>query len=123
NSAYGAIKFYFQSVLFREWDMRHVPRVKKKSSLPMILTQREVHRLLDATLNLKHNTILTTIYSAELRVSEAGHLRVSDIHSANMRIFIRQPKGNKDRYSLLSENNLLLLRRYWKIHSPAYWLF
>ena len=35
NSAYGAIKFYFQSVLCREWNMLHVPRIKKKSSLPV----------------------------------------------------------------------------------------
>ncbi|CAM4429769.1 site-specific integrase [Paenibacillus alkaliterrae] len=123
NSAYGAIKFYFQSVLCREWNMLHVPRMKKKSSLPTILTLQEVHRILEAALNLKHKAILSTIYSAGLRVSEAAHLKVSDIHSENMRILIRQAKGNKDRYSILSENNLLLLRQYWRTYRPTDWLF
>jgi integrase/recombinase XerD len=123
NSAYGAIKFYFQSVLYREWNMLHVPRVKKKASLPTILTPEEVFQIIDATPNLKHRTILSTIYSAGLRVSEAAHLKVSDIHSTNRRIFIRQSKGNKDRYTILSEKNLLLLREYWKVYRPETWLF
>lgn len=123
NSAYSAIKFYFQSVLYREWNMLYVPRVKKKSSLPTMLTSQEVRQIIDATSNLKHKAILSTIYSAGLRISEAAHLQVSDIHSSNMRIFIRDAKGNKDRYSILSTNNLLLLRQYWKAYRPNHWLF
>jgi site-specific recombinase XerD len=123
NSAYGALKFYYQSVLFREWNMLHVPRVKRKSFLPTILTLQEVRQILDATSNLKHKAILTTIYSAGLRVSEVAHLQITDIHSANMRLLVRQSKGNKDRFSILSENNLLLLRQYWKAYRPNLWLF
>lgn len=123
NSAYGALKFFYQSVLFREWNMLHVPRVKKKSFLPTILTRQEVFRIIESTPNLKHKAILSTIYSAGLRASEGAHLQISDIHSANMRILIRQGKGNKDRYSILSEKNLLLLREYWKAYRPQTWLF
>ena len=123
NSAYGSIKFFFQSVLYREWNMLHVPRIKKRSSLPIVLTPNEVFRILDATTFLKHKAILSTIYSAGLRVSEATHLDISDIDSDNMRIFIRQAKGNKDRYSILSSKNLLLLRKYWKVFRPTSWLF
>lgn len=102
NSAYGALKFFFQSALCREWNMLHVPRVKKKSFLPVILSPQEVLLVINSTHNLKHKAILSTIYSAGLRVSEAAHLKVSDIDSSNMRIFVRQAKGNKDRYSILS---------------------
>lgn len=123
NSAYGSIKFYFQSVLCRDWNMLHIPRVKKKTSLPTVLSPDEVFQILDATSYLKHKAILSTIYSAGLRVSEAAHLKVSDIHSDNMRIFIRQAKGNKDRYTILSQKNLLLLREYWKVFRPNSWLF
>lgn len=123
NSSYGAIKFYFQTVLCREWNMLHIPRVKKKRTLPIILTIEEVFRILRATENLKHRAILSTIYSAGLRVSEAAHLKISDIHSQNMRIFVRQSKGNKDRYTILSERNLQLLREYWKVYRPKEWLF
>ncbi|MBD2848675.1 tyrosine-type recombinase/integrase, partial [Paenibacillus sp. IB182496] len=123
NSAYGALKFFFQSVLCREWNMLHVPRKKKQAFLPTVLSTSEVHRLLEATPNLKHKALLSTIYSAGLRVSEATHLRIKDIDSANMRIFIRQAKGHKDRTSLLSTKNLLLLREYWKAYRLAVWLF
>jgi integrase/recombinase XerD len=123
NSAYSAIKFYFQSVLYREWNMLYVPRMKKSGKLPLILTPQEVRQILNATPNLKHKAMLSTIYSAGLRVSEAAHLLVSDIHSSNMRVFIRNAKGNKDRYSILSDNLLLLLRQYWKAYRPHHWLF
>jgi len=123
NSAYGALKFYYQSVLFREWNMLHVPRVKQRSFLPTILTPQEVLQILDATANLKHRAILTMIYSAGLRVSEAAHLQITDIHSADMRLLIRQSKGNKDRLSVLSQTALLLLRQYWKAYRPKLWLF
>lgn len=123
NSAYGAIKFYYQTVLCREWNMLHVPRMKKKSFLPTMLTPQEVSRIIEATVNLKHKAILSTIYSAGLRSSEGAHLHISDIHSADMRILIRQGKGNKDRYSILSEKNVLLLREYWRAYRPQTWLF
>jgi integrase/recombinase XerD len=123
NSAYGAIKFYYQSVLFREWNMLHIPRVKKKSFLPTVLTFQEVCQILDATRNLKHRAILTTVYSAGLRVSEVTHLQTTDIHSVDMRLLVRQSKGGKDRYSILSNHNLLLLRQYWKAYRPSLWLF
>jgi len=123
NSAYGSIKFYFQTVLCRDWNMLHIPRAKKRTSLPTVLIPDEVFKILDATSYLKHKAILSTIYSAGLRVSEATHLKLSDIHSDNMRIFIRQSKGNKDRYTILSQKNLLLLREYWKVFHPTSWLF
>ncbi|WP_083386532.1 tyrosine-type recombinase/integrase [Paenibacillus crassostreae] len=73
--------------------------------------------------NLKHKTILTTIYSQVLRVSEVAHLQLTDIHSPDMRLLVRQAKGGKDRYSILSDHNLLLLRQYWKAYRPSPWLF
>lgn len=123
NSAYGAIKFFYRFALCREWDMHHVPRAKRKTFLPAILSKQEVEQVLSCVHNLKHRAILSTIYSSGLRVSEAAHLKVSDIDSNNMRIFIRQAKGFKDRYSILSSRNLALLREYWKQHRPTVWLF
>jgi integrase/recombinase XerD len=54
------------------------------------------------------------VYSGGLRISEACRLKVKDIDSSNMQIFIRQAKGNKDRYTILSKRNLAVLRKYWK---------
>lgn len=75
------------------------------------------------TSNLKHKAILMTIYSAGLRISEANNLIIDDIDSNNMQIRVRQGKGKKDRYTLLSQKNLSILREYWKNYRPKYWLF
>jgi len=101
--------------------MHQVPRGKRKTFLPTILSLQEVDLLLGSIYNLKHKAILATICSAGLRVSEAAHLKLTDIDSTNMRIFIRQAKGFKDRYSILSCRNLL--REYWKEYRPKEWLF
>ena len=91
--------------------------------LPTVLNKDEVQAIFDVTDNLKHKCILTTIYGSGLRLSEATTLKVSDIDSKNMRIFIEQAKGKKDRYVLLSQTNLDLLREYWKQFKPRHWLF
>ena len=64
-----------------------------------------------------------TIYGAGLRISEVVNLTVEDIDSNNMQIRVQQGKGKKDRYTLLSQTNLDLLRDYWKIYRPVKWLF
>jgi len=91
--------------------------------LPSVLSKDEIKRIFDATPNLKHKTILMTIYSAGLRVSEASNLKVADIDSKNMQIIVRQGKGKKDRYTLLSKSNLEVLRKYFKVYKPKLWLF
>ena len=64
-----------------------------------------------------------TAYSAGLRISEVLALKVSDIDSENMQIYVRSGKGDKDRYTLLSEKTLLFLRQYFREHRPNDWLF
>ncbi len=54
------------------------------------------------------------VYGSGLRVGEVVNLRVEDIDSKNMRIFVREGKGNKERYTILPEKSLEMLRKYWK---------
>ena len=97
------------------------PRRTKK--LPIVLSRDEVKRLLNAVDNLKYRVILKTVYSGGLRISEATHLRLSDIDSRRMLIRVEQGKGKKDRYTLLSKALLPELREYWRVYRPQYWLF
>jgi integrase/recombinase XerD len=106
-----------------ECSYRTKPLINGGGRLPVVLSQSEVKAILDITTNLKHKTILTTVYAAGLRVSEAAKLKVSDIDSSNMQIIIREGKGKKDRYTLLSKLNLQLLREYWKRYTPKTFLF
>lgn len=103
--------------------MKLVPRIKRQKTLPAILAVDEVKAIFNVTTNLKHKAILMTTYAAGLRVGEVAKLRVFDIDSKNMQILIKQGKGKKDRYSLLSPANLSILRQYWKQYQPTYWLF
>jgi integrase/recombinase XerD len=123
DSNYAAIKFMYCFVLGKKWDMQEVPRLKRKFFLPHILSKDEVIALIDSTINLKHKAALATAYSAGLRVSEITHLKVSDIDSTNMRIFVRQAKGGRDRFTILSDKNLSILRQYFKAYRPVGWLF
>jgi integrase/recombinase XerD len=91
--------------------------------LPVVLSKKEVHSVFSVIPNLKHRSILMTIYSGGLRLNEATHLKVSDIDSKRMTIHVQQGKGNKDRYTLLGKHTLQILRMYWKLYHPVDWLF
>lgn len=123
NQAYSAIKFFHEVTLGRPWNEIRIPRSKHRKKLPVVLSMQEVQSLLTSVANLKHQAILTTIYSGGLRLGEAIHLRVPDIDSKRMTILVQQGKGNKDRYTLLGQRTLQLLRLYYKEYRPVEWLF
>jgi integrase/recombinase XerD len=123
NIAYNALKFFFKYSLRRAFVMEHIPRAKKEKRLPVVLSQQEVRRILAATTNLKHRAILMTIYGAGLRVSEAARLKIANIDSNTMQIHVQLGKGNVDRYTILSQTNLDILRQYWATYRPKLWLF
>jgi integrase/recombinase XerD len=123
NQRINAIKFYYEKVLGRTKAYYKVERPKKARKLPTVLSKNEVNLLLNITGNLKHKCILTTIYSSGLRRSELINLKVEDIDSQRSLIRIQAAKGKKDRYTLLSEKLILLLREYYKAYRPKVWLF
>jgi integrase/recombinase XerD len=123
NQAINAIKFYFEKVLGGQRKFYMLERPIKEQTLPEVLSEDEVKRILKATPNLKHRTILTVIYSAGLRISEAVNLKIKDIDSQRMQIRVEQSKGKKDRYTILSKKTLELLREYFKKYRPTEYLF
>jgi len=123
NQTYSALKFFYQTTLQREWNGLKIPRMKTSKKLPVVLSKQEVWSIFSATANLKYRALLMTIYSGGLRISEAAHLKVSDIDSKRMMIRIRQGKGMKDRYTLLGRRSLDILRLYWRAYRPGDWLF
>lgn len=123
NQSINAIKFYYERVLGGQRKIYLIDRPKSEKILPTVLDQSEVCEILNATTNLKHKAILMTVYSAGLRLSEAINLKISNIDSKRMQIKIENSKGKKDRYSLLSEKTLDILREYFIIYKPKLWLF
>ncbi len=119
----NAIKFYYEQVLNQERKTYYLKRPKKSKKLPNILSEEEVTRLINSTKNIKHKCILMLLYSGGLRIGEVVNLMIKDIRSDQSCIFIRDAKGNKDRYTLLSPKLLNYLREYFRLHRPSYWLF
>jgi len=119
NQTVCALRFLYRHTLHKDWLIQHIPFPRKESKLPEVLSGEEVARLLAAIPELKYRVLLTTIYATGLRASEALHLQLSDIDSRRQTIRVRQGKGHKDRYVLLSPKLLLLLRRYFRVAHPA----
>ena len=123
NQAINAIKFYYEKVLKRDREIYDIERPRKPKQLPQVLSEEDVVKILQTIKNLKHKCIIYLIYSAGLRLGEVIYLKKSDIDSNRMQIFIRSAKGNKDRYVILSETVLKLLRKYYLEFKPNEWLF
>jgi integrase/recombinase XerD len=118
HSRLNALKFYFEQVLGREKFFWEIPRPKKPQLLPKLLNEDEIRRLFNALTNKKHKAMLFTAYSAGLRVSEIVSLKIADIDSKRMQIFIARAKGKKDRYVNLSPVLLDILRNYIQEYKP-----
>lgn len=122
NQAINALKFYYGTILKRKF-IYEVKRPRKDKMLPIVLSKEEVAKILSFIKNIKHKAILMLVYSAGLRVGEVVKLKPEDIDSKRMLVFIKGAKGRKDRYTMLSEKALEVLREYWKEYRPQKWLF
>jgi site-specific recombinase XerD len=118
HSRINALKFYFEQVLGREKFFWEIPRPKKPLLLPKLLNEDELKNLFNALSNKKHKAMLFTTYSAGLRVSEIVNLKIEDIDSKRMQIFVRRAKGKKDRCVNLSPLLLDILRKYLQEYKP-----
>jgi site-specific recombinase XerD len=121
--ALNGIKFFYRYTLPQDWNTLLTVRIGRQQTLPDVLSVDETHRLL-AAVNTPHNrAYLWTVYSCGLRLNEGLHLQVSDIDSQRMMVHVHRGKGAKDRYVILSQGTLLLLRSYWVTHRNPRWLF
>ena len=123
NQVINSIKLFFKTIRETAIIVEKIYRPKREKLLPNVLSKEEVKAILNAHSNLKHKTMLSLIYSCGLRRSELINLKPNDIDSKRNLVIIRQGKGKKDRIAPLSGNILLLLRDYYKVYKPKFWLF
>jgi site-specific recombinase XerD len=122
--AVAALRFLYKVTLKKDWTFEDIiPAPKKPQTLPIVLSPSEVLQFLDCVGGAKHRAILTTCYATGLRISEAVHLKPTDIDSQRMVVRVEQGKGQKDRYVMLSPKLLETLRSYWRAVRPKDWLF
>ena len=122
NGKINAIKFYFEQVLNRPKMFFDIPRPKKPSTLPKMLSKTEVKKIFNVTTNLKHRIALELAYGMGLRVSEVVALKIFDIDSKRMVVHIKGAKGKRDRYVPLPESILPSLREYYLSYKPKEFL-
>ena len=119
NNRNGAIRFFLVVILGKNINYMRTARMRRVSKLPYVWSPEEVERFLSVIDHPRDLAIFVNIYGSGLRVSEICKLKVEDVDSKNMRLFIRQAKCNKDRYTILSQRGLDALRRYWRIYKPS----
>lgn len=123
NQTVCALRFFYRTTLARDWMVEHIPFPKQEKKLPVVLSREEVAAFLRVIKNLKHRTIVMTMYATGLRVSETLDLVVADLDGSRRLLRVRQGKGRKARYLPISPTLLDALRSYWKQYRPQSWLF
>src|SRR3954466_10494007 len=117
------LRFFYRTTLGRSGVTEQISPPRRPDPLPTVLAPEEIVRFLKAVPGPKPRTALTTVYATGLRVAEAVTLTIKDIDSARMVIHVRHGKGGRDRYVMLSEQLLAILRAYWKRTRSQHWLF
>ena len=110
----SVIRFIYEVTLDKLINKKQLPMRKKKKTVYKVLTKEELSTFFNVCDNFKFRTIFMLVYGSGLRIGEIANLRVEDIDSKNMRIFVRAGKGNKERYTILPKQSLDMLREYWR---------
>ena len=119
----SALKIFYTEALMQPEKVEKLYRPRKKTRLPHVLSEQEVTLVLKSCQNLKHRCILMLLYSGGLRLGEITNLQIADIQPDIKRIFVRNGKGGKDRYTILSDKAMVFLDTYKELYRPVLWLF
>jgi integrase/recombinase XerD len=120
----SALRFlYWKTIKRRDLCFDDLPLAKTPVRLPNVLSPEEVASLIEAAANLKHRTMLMTLYATGVRRSELANLEVNHIDSRLMVVHIRQGKGQRDRDLPMTPKLLEALRNYWRSYKPKVYLF
>ena len=116
----SVIRFMYEVTMDKLINKKQLPMYKKRRKMKDVLTKEELSAFFNACDDYMYKTIFMLIYGSGLRVSEAVNLKIEDIDSKKMRIFVRGGKGGKDRYTVLPKASLEMLRKYYKIYKPKH---
>ena len=97
----SVIVFIYDVVLDIPINQKQITMLKGKRILPKILSREELNIFFDACENYEYKTIFLLIYGTGLRISEATNLRIEDVDNKEMRLFVRNGKGERERYTVL----------------------
>jgi site-specific recombinase XerD len=123
NTFISTVQFLYTVTLEMPWGKECFPRLRIGSKLPVVLCPEEVEEFFSHVPSLKYRAALMLCYGAGLRIAEAVAIKVTDIDSKRGLIRVEQGKGRKDRYVMLSERLVKVLRCYWRASRSPDWMF
>jgi len=123
NNIYSAMRKLFREVLDIEWSYKKMKRPNKERALPELISKQEVSRLIQACDLIKHRAIMITLYASGLRSAELCGLRLDDVDSDRLQLYVRKGKGAKDRYVQIPFVLIEYLRLYYQECRPEVYLF
>ena len=85
----SVIRFIYEVTMDKIINKKQLPMYRKRRKMKDVLTKEELSTFFNACENYMYKTIFMMIYGSGLRVSEVVNLRIEDIDSRKMRIFVR----------------------------------
>ncbi len=126
NQILSALRCYYERALDQEEKTQKLPRPKKRHKFPNVMSRKDVSLILSQIKNLKHRTVVAMMYSCGLRVGEVVRVRLGDLNYETKRLYVKSGKGDKDRYTILPEKMIKMLKEYTTVYRPtdeSDWLF
>lgn len=114
---------FLMTTIYDKKDFVKLRTPKRSKSLPIVLTKKEIQRLITCVKNLKHKSLLGIAYGGGLRVSEVVQLRIQQINIDEHTVFVQQGKGRKDRITLLSSSLIQDIKQLVQGRRPESYLF
>src|ERR1039457_5733464 len=127
NVATNAVRSVYGGLLQREIEplLHQIKRPRRPALASRLYSMAEVEKLLTVGTegNRRPRAFLSCVYGGGLRLSEATHIQIKDLDGIRHRLLVSHPKGGRQRYTLLSDNLLTLLRDYYRQAHPKVFLF
>ena len=109
NLAHNALEFYYVTILKRKFN---VPFQKKEHRIHYVASLNDIEKMIAVTNNPKHKLIIKLLYCSGVRRSELIKIRIKDIDTQRKLVLIREGKGSKDRYTVISDSILTEIKIY-----------
>src|SRR5437867_11383819 len=103
NQAFNALLFLYREVLHQPFENIQAVRANRPVRVPAVLTPEEVKQVIVAMSGLPQ-LVVKLLYGSGLRLLEALRLRVQDLDFEMKQLTVRDGKGAKDRFTVLSES-------------------
>ena len=127
NLAINAVRSFYGKMLQQDIEplLHRIKRPRRPARVPRVYSMAEIEKLLTVGTegNLRARAYLSCVYGGGLRLSEATHIQIKDLDGVRHRLLVSHPKGHHQRYTLLSDNLLTVLREYYRQAHPKTFLF